>query len=142
MYFRTLRTRGQIEQWLVNVENAMFDTVKTQLKNALPQFNHDKFMDWIISNYGQIILTVIQVIFCADVNDALMHEQTTQEFQMIIDRLISKLDILADYVKKKLEERHRNVAVALIITLVHARDIVQNLQSDKVDLIDDFQWTR
>ena len=140
--FRTLKARGQVEQWLSNVESIMFDSVKAHLKKALSDHNNEEFIEWVLSQYGQISLMVILIVFTSDVENALRNTTPYEELSYLIDKIKSQLDALAESVKKRMSEHQRNIAVALIIAIVHARDIVNGLLDHSVTSADDFQWTR
>ncbi|XP_057306686.1 dynein axonemal heavy chain 6-like [Hydractinia symbiolongicarpus] len=138
----SLKARGQVEQWLVSVENVMFDTVKSQLKKSIPEFDHENFMEWVLENYGQIALITLQLVFSSDVNKALQCDAVAPKLREVAGQVMVKLDNMAECVKKTLPENQRNLAVALIINLVHDRDIINNLVSFSVDSSDDFQWIK
>ena len=138
-----MRARGQVEQWLVNLEITMFDTVKLCLKKALSEYNQENFMEWMDKQYGQIALVVVQVMFTNNIEAALIsEEEKCEKLEEYYEELKKDLVSLADHVKKQMMEYKRNVAVALIIILVHARDILAVLLGSNHVTINNFEWTR
>ena len=132
--FRSLKARGQVEQWLSNLELTMYDSVKACLKKALPDYSNENFMEWVLGQYGQISLIVILIAFTSDVEGALKHTTQHDELDYLVGKVKSKLDVLAEFVKKRMQEYQRNTAVALIIALVHGRDIVDGLGKAKLPI--------
>lgn len=58
------------------------------------------------------------------------------------DRLVGRLNVLAGMVTKPLPHYKRNSVEALMVIMVHSRDIVNNLIDSKIRKSDDFEWTK
>jgi len=143
---RSLKARGQVEQWLANVESAMFDSVKNCLKKSLPELKRaPDFMTWVYTQHGQIVLTSAQIWFTAEVESVLNSSHATvptKGLSEIEDNLKQKLDKLASVVLTESTFSKRNLIVSLMIILVHERDTITNLINSGIKGVDDFQWMR
>ncbi len=74
--------------------------------------------------------------------DALSKEDSTNGLKRVRDDLIGLLNNLVSVVTHALLPHKYQTVVALIITLVHSRDIVTELIDTSVSSPDDFAWTR
>ena len=73
---------------------------------------------------------------------ALTSEDSNASLNDVRDNLIVLLNRLAAVVTQALAAHQYQTVVALIITLVHSRDIVKGLIYGKVESVDDFAWIR
>ena len=64
LFFRNVKARGSVEQWLSSVESAMYDTIRKHLKMALMSWSTlpETLPIWIFQNPGQVALTVVNVL--------------------------------------------------------------------------------
>lgn len=81
-------------------------------------------------------------MFNRDVTEALNSKEPLTATNNVRDRLILLLNRLAAVVTQALLPYQYQTVVALIITLVHARDTVKELIDGQVRSTDDFAWTR
>ncbi|XP_022090728.1 dynein heavy chain 6, axonemal-like isoform X2 [Acanthaster planci] len=162
---KNVRARGPVEQWLGSVESAMFDTVKRcmkfammdrRLQSAWPDrgaYSLENFkecvhrwgrnlQDWVLSHPGQVVLTVVQIMFNRDVVASLESTNSGSSLIETRDKLVFRLNTLAGMVTKPLSSYQRHSVEALITIVVHARDILNRLIEEKVRRSDDFDWTR
>ena len=56
---RNLYARGSPEQWLGNLEKAMFDTVKRILREGVVTYDSHSRSQWALDHPGQVVLTVV-----------------------------------------------------------------------------------
>jgi dynein heavy chain len=71
---KVLKARGNVESWLSGVEEAMFTVVRRNCKSALGDYDGAKRIEWILSNSGQVVLTVNQIIWCREVAECLKQQ--------------------------------------------------------------------
>ena len=83
-----------------------------------------------------------QIMFSRKISRVLTSEEPNSLLIGSKDELITLLHRLASVVIRALPPHQYQLVVALIIMLVHSRDIVQNLINDRVESVDDFAWTR
>ncbi|XP_059580544.1 dynein axonemal heavy chain 6 isoform X2 [Alligator mississippiensis] len=140
-----LKARGNVEDWLGKVEEAMFTSLRRLTKAAIADYQARVRMEWVVAGHpSQVILTVSQLMWCRDLTQCLEGEdydclQTLTEFEKIN---FDRLNALAGLVRGSLPKLHRNIVTALITIDVHARDIVSELVTEKVNSVDSFEWQR
>uniref|UniRef100_A0A8C3IXY3 Dynein axonemal heavy chain 6 n=1 Tax=Chrysemys picta bellii TaxID=8478 RepID=A0A8C3IXY3_CHRPI len=122
-----LKARGNVEDWLSKVEEAMFSSLRRLTKAAIADYQTRVRMEWVVAGHpSQVSHTNCCVIFLA-----------------YCDRIHPcRLNALAGLVRGSLPKLHRNIITALITIDVHARDIVSELVAEKVDTVDNFEWQR
>ena len=81
-------------------------------------------------------------MFNRAITKALNNDDSSKSLNEVRDKLIALLNQLASVVTQALSPHQYQTVVALIITLVHARDIAKDLIDGKVQSTDDFAWTR
>ena len=141
-YHRSIRARSQVEHWLLNFENVMFDTIKSLIKKAIPEFQRNSLLTWIDQHNGQVTSVVIQVLFSKEVEKIWTAENPLEQLEVFLVSMKEKLDLLASHVADSMQQYQRNTIVTLLIILVHERDIVMSLLEHKVVSAKNFQWTR
>jgi len=55
---KPIRIRGATEQWLGQMENGMYETIKKHLKLGLSEYATLPYTNWILKQAGQIVLLV------------------------------------------------------------------------------------
>ena len=63
-----LKARGNVEDWLGKVEEAMFHTIRKILKFALDDYGTKVRIEWLKCYPSQIILVVSQIMWAAEVH--------------------------------------------------------------------------
>ncbi|XP_070577565.1 LOW QUALITY PROTEIN: dynein axonemal heavy chain 6-like [Ptychodera flava] len=159
---KNVRARGPVESWLGSVETAMFDTVKRcmkfarddkkilnlwkpeaveKLKESLNKWGDD-FESWVLSHPGQVVLTVVQIMFNRDVLSGFKDSNPNASLTLTRDKLVGHLNTLARMVAKPLSSYQTMSVEALMTIDVHARDILSNMIELKVYKKEDFEWKR
>ncbi|XP_030643583.1 dynein heavy chain 6, axonemal [Chanos chanos] len=139
-----LKARGNVEDWLGKVEEAMFSSLRKLSKAAITDYQNKSRVEWVVSGHpSQVVLTISQMMWCRDMDNCLEgdhdHFQALQEFELTN---FERLNALAALVRGNLPSIHRNIITALITVDVHARDIVTDLIKEKVDSSSNFEWQR
>ncbi|KAL1282482.1 hypothetical protein QQF64_001285, partial [Cirrhinus molitorella] len=139
-----LKARGNVEDWLGKVEEAMFSSLRRLSKAAISDYQSKPRVEWVVAGHpSQVVLTISQLMWCRDMDNCLEgdhdHYQALQEFEITN---FERLNALAALVRGNLPSLHRNIITALITIDVHARDIVTELVKEKVDSSDNFEWQR
>uniref|UniRef100_A0A8D0GTF0 Dynein axonemal heavy chain 6 n=1 Tax=Sphenodon punctatus TaxID=8508 RepID=A0A8D0GTF0_SPHPU len=137
-----LKARGNVEDWLGKVEEAMFTSLRRLSKAAIADYQSKERIQWVVAGHpSQVVLTISQLMWCRDMTQFLEgdnqdHLQTLTDFEKVN---FDRLNALAGLVRGILPKLHRNIITALITIDVHARDIVSDLV---VDSSDNFEWQR
>ncbi|TSN95723.1 Dynein heavy chain 6, axonemal [Bagarius yarrelli] len=139
-----LKARGNVEDWLGKVEEAMFTSLRRLSKAAIPDYQSKPRVEWVVAGHpSQVVLTISQLMWCRDMDNCLEgdhdHFEALQQFEITN---FERLNALAALVRGNLPKIHRNIITALITVDVHARDIVTGLVKEKVDSSSNFEWQR
>ncbi|GFO34548.1 dynein heavy chain 1, axonemal, partial [Plakobranchus ocellatus] len=139
---RNVRARGAVEQWLGTVEAGMFETVKKHLKLGLADWQATPLKDWVLKHPGQVVLTVIQIMFNKEVSKSLDSEHPGKALRQTQERMVDLLNQLASFTSTHLKSFQRMSVEALLTITVHNRDIVNEMIVNKVRKLEDFEWKR
>nr|XP_015200901.1 PREDICTED: dynein heavy chain 6, axonemal [Lepisosteus oculatus] len=140
-----LKARGNVEDWLGKVEEAMFSSLRRLSKAAIADYQNRPRVEWVVAGHpSQVVLTISQLMWCRDLTNCLEgddhnHFEALTEFENVN---FERLNALAGLVRGYLPKLHRNIITALITIDVHARDIVTDLVKEKVDSSSNFEWQR
>lgn len=157
---RNLKVRNAVEEWLMNVQHKMKEVLTQCMKIGLNDYDVKSREDWIFDpkHPGQVIATVAQMTWvkgniisirlelilnlandigteaCLRSKDPLRRMVAwSTEYKTELQKIISKI-------RGHLTKLQRYIAVALVTTDVHARDIIDELVERKVDSMYDFLW--
>ncbi|XP_078069639.1 dynein axonemal heavy chain 6-like [Mustelus asterias] len=139
---RNIRIRGPIEQWLGNVETAMFESVKKHLQMGINTWKSTQFKEWVLSHPGQVVLTVSQIMFNRDCEKCFSGSKPHSQLQDVHQVLMGRLDGLAELMSRPLRAFQETMLETLLTINVHCRDILSELIAKKIFKADDFEWTR
>ncbi|XP_078448652.1 dynein axonemal heavy chain 6 [Lampetra planeri] len=140
-----LKARGNVEDWLGKVEEAMFQSLRRLTKMAIGEYQSMPRTEWVVSGIpSQVVLTVAQLMWCRDLTQCLEggdhdHLQSVANFEK---ENFERLNSLACLVRGNLPKIHRCIITALITVDVHARDIVTDMVQQKVETANNFEWQR
>ncbi|KAB1256909.1 Dynein heavy chain 6; axonemal [Camelus dromedarius] len=140
-----LKARGNVEEWLGKVEEAMFASLRRLCKASIADYLGRPRTEWVVAGHpSQVILTVSQIMWCRDLTECLEgeaghHLEALEAFEKVN---FERLNALAAIVRGRLPKLHRNIVTALITIDVHARDIVTELVQAKVEEVESFDWQR
>ncbi|XP_071446254.1 dynein axonemal heavy chain 6 [Hetaerina americana] len=138
-----LKARGNVEEWLLKVEDAMFLSLKKQMKVAIIDFSEKKSHDeWIQRHPSQVVLTVSQIMWCRNVHTVLESEDALNELSAFENLSFEELNELAALVRGELPKLARAVLCALITIDVHARDIITGMVQNQVSSVTSFDWLK
>mmetsp|Transcript_11032 Transcript_11032/g.41100 ORF Transcript_11032/g.41100 Transcript_11032/m.41100 type:complete len:2117 (-) Transcript_11032:6020-12370(-) len=133
---------GNVEGWLTEVEEAMFETVKRLIKQAVKDYVVQDRNVWIKEHFNQVVLTVSQIFWAREVTKRLSSEQPLKELADFYEKSKSNLNYLAGLARGKLTKLERKVITTLIIIDVHARDVIEGMIEDNVSSPSDFGWLK
>nr|KAF6446457.1 dynein axonemal heavy chain 6 [Rousettus aegyptiacus] len=124
-----LKARGNVEEWLGKVEEAMFTSLRRLCKAAIADYQGKPRTEWVIAGHpSQVILTISQIMWCRDLTECLEEDGNHLEALEAFEKVnFERLNALAALVRGSLPKLHRNIITALITIDVHARDIVTEL---------------
>ncbi|XP_062848433.1 dynein axonemal heavy chain 11 [Trichomycterus rosablanca] len=134
--------RGPVALWLTRLEEAMRNTTRRHIAEAVAAYEERPREQWIQEYPAQVALTASQIWWSTDVG-------------LAFQRLVEGFDTaLRDYSKKQMAQLNSSINMLLgelspgdrrkIMTLctvdVHARDVVSGLITQKVNSAHSFDW--
>ena len=139
-----LKARGNVEEWLGKVEEAMCVSLKKCMKVAVQDFLTKTRPEWTIAGHAsQVVLTVSQIYWCKELTMCLTgdHDKVAA-LGDFLQQNFKNLNELAAIVRNEIPAIHRAILGALITIDVHARDIVQELYDTKIESANAFEFLR
>ncbi|TPX54258.1 hypothetical protein SeMB42_g00367 [Synchytrium endobioticum] len=130
--------QGNVETWLLKVEDSMRKSVKKVIMDGLSCYHLKQRTDWVLDWPGQVVLSVSQTYWTKEVSEAL--KDGTAGLKVLYTRLLNQLQGLVGLVRGELAYLQRLVLGDLIVIDVHARDVVQRLIDAGVSSENDFEW--
>ena len=137
---RNLKARGNVEDWLMNVQRNMKDALHKLLKQGVINYDEVPRGDWVLAHPGQVVATGAQIMWSRNTEQALLSENPVEAMVKWLALNVEQLATLTELVRSNLSKIQRKVIVALVTTDVHARDIIEILVNDKVAQIGNFTW--
>ncbi|KAK3599709.1 hypothetical protein CHS0354_037182 [Potamilus streckersoni] len=140
---RGLKARGNVEDWLGKVEEAMFSNLRKLVKYAISDFERRPRREWVVSHASQVVLTVSQMVWCREVTEVL-----ESDFDRLVGmkeyerKCFADLNELAAIVRGELPKLSRAILCALITIDVHGRDMITGMVVSKVDNVSSFEWQK
>eukprot|EP00794_Sanderia_malayensis_P012733 gene12733-14038_t len=127
---------GNVEDWLLEVENMMRKSLKEILFDALQAYSEMDRKDWVLRWPGQIVIAGCQTYWTSEVSEALEEDNLPE----LYEHLQEQLSDLVALVRGKLSNIARLILSALIVIEVHACDVVAKLLKENVKGVNDFEW--
>lgn len=138
-----LKARGNVEEWLGKVEEAMFSNLRRLVKSAISDYEKRPRREWVTLHASQVVLTVSQMMWCRDVTEVLEdHGDRLQGMREFEQKCFRDLNELAALVRGELPKLVRNILCALITIDVHARDMITEMVRSQVDDVQSFEWQK
>ena len=128
--------RGNVEDWLTEVERVMMASVREFLRLSIEAYPELKRPDWVLQWPGQVVIAGTQVYWAKEVEEAI----TAQTMVEYCDKMNADLADLVHLVRGKLTNLERMILSALIVIEVHARDVTLGLRDEKIESINEFEW--
>ena len=134
-------TEGRPEEWLNDVEAAMFAACRTTLYAVLEASRATKKEKWVKENQGQCIISAGQIIWTTECEAALADaEGARKAVRQLKKKWVAYLNKLTAITRSKLNKIERNKTVSLITIEVHARDVIDKLGKVGCTAATDFEW--
>ena len=128
--------RGNVEDWLNEVERVMKDSMADQLTRSVKQYTEIPRTEWVLNWPGQIVIAGCQIFWSAEVEEAIQAKNLVPFCQNLKDKLFD----LVKLVRGNLTRIQRMTLSALITIEVHAKDVVVQLIEEDVQGLNDFEW--
>ena len=66
---------GNVEQWLIRVEQSMQETMQKQMQYAVKSFATRALDEWVLDYPQQIVMTTLNLVLTNEINDILEERQ-------------------------------------------------------------------
>lgn len=139
---QSIVVEGQVESWMLTIDNEMKRTLRQIAKEALFQYSKQDRMQWVYSQPGMITLSGSQIWWTWEVEDTFrqVRDGDKQAMKTFSGRLLQRLNQLVAEVRKDLSDLDRNKINTLIIIDVHARDVIEKFVRDSILDEREFEW--
>jgi dynein heavy chain, axonemal len=147
---------GQVEKWLSQLENQMRNSIKKVITSSLIDYPESQefelnrqpeqpnqetdFRDWLGNWQSQVLVVVQQIKWTKSVESALKSVDSYKQLVNLYHLKYRQLETIVKMVREKMPELMRMTLSTLIVTEVHARDIVENLARENTKSKEDFNW--
>ena len=86
-----MAARGAVEQWLIQVEDAMLASIREVTEKSFEEFTKKKREDWVIGRCGQAVLCIDMTFWTYDVEKAIREKglDGLVEYKSVADKNVS-----------------------------------------------------
>ena len=141
---KNLKARGNVEDWLMAVQDRMQKTLHEKLRDSTIDYEtRGDRVNWITEGGwpGQCVATAAQIQWCKGCTKTLMDPNCLNGgMQAWHDENTKFVFDLVMMVRTKVSRLLRKILVALITTDVYAADIVDQMKKEGVGSVKNFMW--
>lgn len=132
--------RGSVEKWLVQVEDQMLKSVKSETELSYYDYPTTSRQEWVLSWEGMVVLAISQIYWAIDVH-TILDTHKLSELQAFHVSLTKQLTETVGIIRRTDLTKLNSITVkALIVIDVHAKDVIFELVGKNVTEVTDFQW--
>ncbi|XP_039313454.1 dynein heavy chain 1, axonemal [Solenopsis invicta] len=132
----TIYPEGNVENWLGQVENAMRNTLREIIGEALEIIETTPREEWVYMWPGQIVLCGGQIQWTAHVEESIKNDTVPTYYNL----MLLHLEKLQKLIRGPQTEVQRLMLEAVITIEVHAKDVLYKLIQERVTNTNEFEW--
>jgi len=142
-YKNKIATTPIVEQWMTDVENEMYSSLKEICKEGVFSYASTDRIKWIEQKLGQVTILGSQIWWTWEVEDVFRKvlkgdKHAMKDFSKKLNgQLADMIDKIRD---SKLPKKSRRKINTLLIIDVHARNIVESFIRDSILDVREFEW--
>nr|XP_024218054.1 dynein heavy chain 7, axonemal isoform X1 [Halyomorpha halys] len=138
-YVRTRKAGGNVEKWLVWVEEMMKLSVREYIVWGQSTYTIKKRKKWIQLFPGQVVLCVTQIRWTAEMHKCFVTGElrVLKRYNSCLKKQLSRVIKL---VRGELPALTRVTLSALVVLDVHSKDVTEELCNNGIISASDFQW--
>ncbi|KAJ8288109.1 hypothetical protein COCON_G00007680 [Conger conger] len=133
---------GPVEAWLTCLEDAMRETVRCHVAEAVSVYEDRPREQWVLEHPAQVALTASQVWWTTDLD--IVFQRLEEGFETALKdyhkKQIAQLNSLINMLLGELLPGDRQKIMTVCTIDVHARDVVSKLIAQKVNNAQAFTW--
>jgi dynein heavy chain len=138
---KNLKARGNVEEWLGNLDISMQKSIKREMKNGYIKFATKARKSWVLKHPAQIVSTISMVMWSFSTEEAIAnYEANNDAVYEWYDACVSNLNELTTVVRSKLTDIQRKSVIALVTQTVHNRDVIAALKQIEGISLSHFKW--
>jgi dynein heavy chain len=135
-----IASKGQVEDWLVQVEDVMLRSVRDRIEKAHQDYTKTVREEWVIKWQGQAVLAIACTYWTVQAEEA-MKKNGIQGLKDYYERLCVQLEKTVGVVRTNISNLDRCTLEALIVLDVHAKEVIKNeLLDNQICDTNDFKW--
>ncbi|CAK9071075.1 unnamed protein product [Durusdinium trenchii] len=138
-YVDPVAANGAVEKWLVQVEDAMLESIRDQSFQSRDDYVNTSFVDWVQKWPGQVVIGIFNLFWTAEVNQALT-EHGNAGLVEYATKLDNTLTEIVNLVRREIPKLVRCTLEALIVIFVHNKDTIVELRDRGTCEVSDFDW--
>lgn len=136
----TVKARGQVEKWLLELEILMKKSIHYKVKCCYENYPEIIREKWVLVWPGQCVLAISLTYWTIDITECLMGDNSVKELGKYFEKCKSQIGKVIELVRGDLNTQNRITLGALVVLDVHARDVLGEIFAMKVKDLNDFQW--
>ena len=130
---------GAVEQWLLEVERVMGETLKEVIRNAMFDYKKKARTQWVQDWPTQVVLNISQLYFTSDF-ERNIRDNGFEAVEDFAEELNGYVEDTVKLIRGNLPKLIRKTLSALTVLDVHARDVTRMLAKAQVSSEYDFDW--
>ena len=117
--------KGNVEKWLVEVEDVMLRSVKDFHEKAMQNYGHKEREKWVISWQGMAVLCIAMMFWTSQAEES-MKKGGIDGLRAFSHKLDKQLEGLVGLVRQDITNLQRRTLAALVVLDVHAKSVIQD----------------